>query len=78
MLMKDIVFYAAYGDEKKKVVLSEPSGAGGQIFLTIDNFHRGTFTEMRGEWRHYSNKSELTIDDIQILVEMIKNKKSAL
>ncbi len=63
-------FAAYFGDEKKKVELLNPNGAGGDSWqVMIDNYYRGIIFKKNGEWVSYSQW--LTIDDVQILGQMI-------
>ncbi len=65
-----IEFTASFGDDKKRVELLNPNGAGGNSWqVMIDNYYRGIIFKKDGEWMSYS--LWLTIDDVQILGEMI-------
>lgn len=70
--MKPLTFPATFGDVIKTVTISQPLGAGGIFYITIDNYHHGQMWKRNNEWVGYmADKSELTAEDVQILGEMI-------
>lgn len=70
--MNEIIFMAAYGDELKQVSISQPIGTGGTLYLTIAKYHQGVFAYRKGQWVWLAAAGYLTVDDIQILAEMIE------
>jgi hypothetical protein len=72
--MGEISFIASFGDETKRVKLTQPQGAGGGHFLSIDNYHKGQLIKQGGQWVLQANDlSEFTADDIVILGDIIEN-----
>lgn len=65
-----IEFEATFGDDKKQVKLLQPHGTGGNWHVYIDNYYKGSLLNIGGEWAMYD--TDLTLDDIHILVDMIK------
>jgi len=63
-----------YGDERKKVLLTNHSGGGSNWHLYIGGYYYGAFNEMLTGWTFYGNdpaEAQLTTDDRQILLDMI-------
>ena len=76
-MVDEMVFEAAFGSEKRMVILSKTMGGGQSYQLSINKYHQGTFICYQGKWRAYLNdRSELTNDDIFILIEMIKGNEA--
>ena len=48
--MKKYTFLAVYGDEAKRVDITQVSGGNGSHHLMIDGYYRGSFHEESGEW----------------------------
>lgn len=70
--MKKLEFPATFGHQVKQVSISQPLGAGGIFYITIENYHQGQMWKRNGQWVGYmADKSEITAEDIQILGEMI-------
>lgn len=70
--MEVIVSVAVYGDQRKELVISQPSGAGNDFHIFIDKYYEGSIVKLKGDWvGHLIPKSRLTADDVQILGEMI-------
>lgn len=66
-----IVFFAAFGDEDKKVDISAPLGGGGSYHIMIDNYYRGAVCKMSDGWHVYFNSDEWTMDDQQAILERL-------
>lgn len=66
-------FTAYYGDEQKTVRISHVSTGSGGYQVLIDNYYYGDMIKRNGEWILLSSTNLLTIDDIQILGEIIEN-----
>lgn len=73
--MREIVFKASFGDERKTIRISKPNGMDSLMWqLSIDWYHQGTLYFRDGHWGAYLNdSSEITTEDIQILGEIIDN-----
>ena len=73
--MKKIEFDAVFGNEVKKVEISQPHGTGQfGLHLMINNHYCGTLVRQNGEWiAHLNDKSlpEFTSTDIHILGQII-------
>ncbi|MRG45484.1 hypothetical protein GFS24_10180 [Chitinophaga sp. SYP-B3965] len=73
-MLESIEFTAVFGDEHKKVRLSEPNGGGGGYHIYINNYYHGTIKKVNYEWvGHLNRASELTSADISILADIIEN-----
>jgi len=71
---KPIERIATYGDEYKTLNITQAQGAGGIFQIYIDRYYHGTISKVKNEWvTHLNEPSELTGDDISILVEMIEH-----
>lgn len=72
--MPDIEFDASFGDEIKKVCISQPFGTGGdQYHVTVDRFYWGAMWKRDGQWNFHGNaEAMLTAEDIQLLGERIE------
>jgi len=72
--MKKIEFDATYGDQIKRVEVSQPTGAGNVLYITIGEYHHGQAVFQQGHWRVYlAATSEFnTPDDIAALTELIE------
>lgn len=69
--MKDIVFEAPFGEERKTVKLSQPTGAGGDSFtVMVDNYCFGRVYKRNGEWA--GDGQGLYTEDYAILGERIE------
>lgn len=74
--MKTIELSVPFGNEYKSVKIIENSMGGGNYQIMIDNYYQGDVVKIRGKWQaHLNNKSELTIDDIQLLSEIVEKNK---
>jgi hypothetical protein len=72
--MVSIEFDAAYGNDRKMVVIRQLSGSGKIYQVFIGNYYEGTIVKLNGEWAaHLNLKSDLTADDIQLLGDIIDN-----
>lgn len=72
--MVGIEFDAAYGNDRKMVVIRQLSGLGNIYQVFIGNYYEGTIVKLNGEWvAHLNLKSDLTADDIQLLGDIIDN-----
>ena len=70
--MVEIRFDAAFGEEVKKVELSHDQYGGEGYSLHINRFYKGVFLYRYNAWTFYSiPNNELTLDDIQILTDII-------
>jgi hypothetical protein len=62
-----------FGDEPRKVTISQPSGAGGAYYIRIDDFHIGQIVRQQGVLNAFLNPyPDLTGDDLQIVFELIE------
>lgn len=72
--MKQITLMAAYGDERKKVIISQPTGASGAYHINIDRYHHGQMFKRNGEWvGYFAATSELQWADVLVIGEIIDN-----
>ena len=72
--MVSIEFDAAYGNDRKMVVIRQLSGSGNIYQVFIGNYYDGMLVKLNGEWvAHLNLKSDLTSDDIQLLGDIIDN-----
>lgn len=78
MPVKEIILQAAYGDEHKKVVISEPNGGGGGSYhINIDRYHHGQMFKRNGEWvGYFAATSELQWSDVLVIGEIIDSSHS--
>lgn len=67
----NIVFTAWFGNEPRRVELSDVMGAGDgiHIHLYVNNYYWGTFFKRKGQW---VGPDDLTSDDLMILIDMIE------
>ena len=69
--MKELEIEAAFGNEKKKVEISQPHGtANFGLQLNVDGYYCGMLIKQKGKWiAHLNDKSlqQFTTDDIQLL-----------
>ncbi|MDB4919862.1 hypothetical protein [Mucilaginibacter sp.] len=65
-------FTASFGDEQKTVRISHVNTGSGGYAVLIDNYYYGDLIKRNGEWILMSNTNKLTIDDIQILGELVE------
>jgi hypothetical protein len=73
MIRESIKFKAPFGDERKDIMLGNPHGGSEGYQVYIDDYYQGTIVLRDGQWiGHLNDRSELTIDDIQILGERIE------
>ena len=71
--MKYFEFIASYGNEKKVVKITQPTGGGDCYQILIQNYFQGVITKLKNEWvPHLNSRSELTGDDVFILTEVIE------
>ena len=73
--MNCLIFRIHYGSESKEAMISKPEGMSGDISyqVHINNYFQGTVKKQGGEWKaHLNQKSQLTIDDIQIIGDIIE------
>jgi len=72
--MQKIEFDSICGDEIKRVNISQPTGAGDILHITIGGYHHGQAVFQQGRWRVYlAATSEFnTPDDIRSLVEIVE------
>ncbi|WP_146217415.1 hypothetical protein [Chitinophaga sp. S165] len=69
-----IEFEAHFGHETKTIELVAPSGGGQGYQLMIDKYYQGRLIKTQGKWVGKFNPGcDLTVDDINILGEMIDN-----
>jgi hypothetical protein len=77
--MKQILFEAAFGDERKQVEISQPHGTGQQgLHIYVDKYYCGTMGKRGCQWiAHLNNNSlpEFTSTDIEILGQIIEESK---
>jgi hypothetical protein len=77
--MKHIQFEAVFGNERKKVEISQPhQTAEPGLHLSIDNYYCGRLAKYKDEWKAYLNSKSIpdfTSDDIQILGQIIEKSK---
>jgi len=72
--MKKITFTKQFGQEEKKVELSNLSDVQNVFFLNVGGYHRGLLNKYNGQWIGcFNNKSEFTADDVQFLGNFIDN-----
>lgn len=71
--IEPIVFMASYGDEQKRVELSQPFGGGNGWHITIDNYHRGVVYCRDGRWVYYDKWLETA--DIYEIVDIIERER---
>lgn len=72
--MKEITLLAAYGDERKKVIISQPLGAGDIYYINIDRYHQGQMFKRKGEWvGYFPEPNEITWADVMVIGEIIDN-----
>ena len=72
--MKSIEFIASFGDEKKKIKISQPTGSGEQFFLYINDYYQGMINKVNNEWYAHLNKpAELTGDDLSVIYSLIED-----
>jgi hypothetical protein len=69
--METIHFLASFGDEKKKVKLSEVKGSW-QVY--VDDYFQGTLELIKGEWKpHLNFNSVLQGDDLMVLIGLVES-----
>jgi hypothetical protein len=71
-----------FGDKPVHIEIGATMGARGGFYVTINNYYQGRVWKTNDGWRHDLNpKSELTGDDLQILIDLIEedlmNRKSS-
>ena len=67
-----MVFDWVVGDEKLKLSLVQPNGAGGSFQVVIDDYYCGQVVRCNGEWLfHLNSKSELSSFEILTLKEAL-------
>ena len=73
--MDNIVFTAHYGDDEKRAEIANHVDTGGEFYhLYIDGFYKGQLYYRDNQWNmHLTPNSDITIDDIQILGEIIED-----
>jgi hypothetical protein len=67
--MKEIEFRDS---DKRQVKLSIPAGGSDSYHIYIDKFYYGNLVYHKGKWIGHLNDNDLTMDDIQILGELVK------
>lgn len=73
--MLNIEFEGVFGDHRKQVKLLKNFGGAGGVQVYIDNYYFGDLVRKDGgQWMAYPG-TKLSIDDIQILGEIIDNYK---
>lgn len=72
--MANIEFTALFGDEARKVVLTQAAGAAGYYQIMIGNYYHGQIIYQDAQWRvHLNRGSELNSDDCLILIEIVES-----
>ena len=72
IVMENIKFKSAFGDEDKQVEISSPNGAGGGYNLMIDKYLHGRLFKRNNIWVAFFHKdNEYTGADIEVLGEII-------
>jgi len=70
--MKKIEIEGVFGDLKKPIVITAPFGMGDVWQVFTANYYEGILVKRNGEWfGNLNSKSELTVDDVQILGAII-------
>jgi len=79
--MKSIKFKADYGDEERKMVISQVSGSLNGIRSFINNYYIGTVVNVFGKWIvHWVEPTERSIhqelygpDDSEAILDRLRN-----
>lgn len=67
--MNNLEFDTPFGDERKHVRLSKPSGGEDAYHIYIDGFYRGRLFDRNGIWVHLEGR--LTDSEVQILGALV-------
>lgn len=73
--MKDIVFMAPFGEERKLVNIGSVAGAGGDMYhIMVDRYYHGRLWRINDtEWQFDKPvKSDLEWVDFMIIVDLIE------
>jgi hypothetical protein len=72
--VKSIEIDTFFGDKPVHIEISAPMGAGGNTYhVNINKFYCGRVWKTHHGWQNDINpKSELTGDDVQILIDLIE------
>lgn len=79
--MKSIKFKAAYGDEQRKVVISQVSGSQNGVRIFINDYYLGSVVKVFGKWVvHWVEPTAKSIyqdlygtDDSDAILDRLKN-----
>jgi len=73
-----IEFNVVFGEEVKKVNITLDRFGSGRYTVLIDNYYCGAIFKRDGEWTgHVNELSELTMDDIQAMGEIIDERENS-
>lgn len=69
-----IILLCPFGDEYKKVEIRHECFGDGNWSVNIDKYYCGNILFANNEWlNHLNKKTELTIDDFQIITKIIED-----
>jgi len=74
----DIELTITFGNQPRNVKITQPLGSGGGYHLFIDNYFQGSILPQDGKLvAHLNQRSIITVDDLEVIFEIIGAKEKS-